>query len=175
MLGLGRLYDIIPLVIPIDLDNSQGGDQFSLRDAGGVDLVFITGDGDAGRDLTFTLKRHVDMSDASGTTIAMGTATELRSYFAKQHSSTVVGIGTWARRTWFDADGSAIVLDSDEGEASSLFVIPIEAEDLGDGYSALSVSAVVAGGSGAKLGAAFALLRDLKVQRTPENLRSQLA
>lgn len=173
--GLGHNYDIIPLVIPIDLDNSQSGDQFSLRDAEGCDLVFITGDGAAGRDLTFTVKKHVDMDDATGTTIALGSASDLRNYFYKQHGTTVVGVGTWSKGTYFDADGDAIVLDDAEGENSSLIVVPISADDLGDGYTALSVSAVVAGGSGAKLGAAMALLWGLKVQRTPENLRSQLA
>lgn len=174
MHGLGRLYDLIPISIPIDHDTDQGGDQFSLRDAGGVDLILYTGDGDTGRDIEFTIKRHVDMADASGTTVVMGTATELRDYFYKQHGTTVVGVGTWSKGTWFDADGAAVVLDAAEGENSSLIVVPIEASDLGDGYSAMSVSVKIAG-SGAKIACCLALLRDLKVQRTPENLRSALA
>lgn len=173
--GLGRDYDIIPLAIPIDLDNSQSGDQFSLRDCAGFDLVLFTGDGAADRDVTFTIKRHVDMDDATGTTIVCGTATDLREYFYKQHGTTAVGVGTWSRGTWYDADGAGVVVDTAEGENSSLIVIPFEADDLGDGYSAVSISAIVAGGSGAKIGCALAILRGLRVQRTPENLRSQLA
>jgi hypothetical protein len=168
--GLGRLYDLVPVVDPIDLDNSQTGEQISLRDHNGVDLIFYTGDGAAGRDLTFTIKRHVDMADATGTTLALGSATALRNFFYKRGDSTAVGDGTWTKGTWFDADGSGIVLDDTEGEDSRLIVVPIEAGDLGDGYSALSVSAVVAGGSGAKLGCCIALLRDSQVRRTPANL-----
>lgn len=172
--SLGRDFDLLPIVIPIDLDNSQGGDQFSLRDCGGVDLVFITGDGAAGRDLTFTLKRHVDMADTSGTTFP-STAFVSKPYWYKRGDSTAVGDGSWTKGTWTDADGAGIVLDDTEGEDSRLIVVPIEASDLGDGYSSLSVSDVVAGGSGAKLGACIAVLRDLQVARTPANLADALA
>ncbi|MGE3448680.1 MAG: hypothetical protein AB7H92_13995 [Microbacteriaceae bacterium] len=173
--GLGRSYDIIPLAIPIDLDNSQGGDQFSLRDCSGFDLVAYTGDGAAGRDFTFTIKRHVDMADGTGTTIVCGSATDLRNFFYKRHDSTVVGVGTWTKGTWFDADGDGVVVDAAEGEDSRLMVIPFSAQDLGDGYSAVSITAIVAGGSGAKIGCAFAILWGLDVQRAPENLRTALA
>lgn len=174
--GLGRLYDLIPLVEPIDIDTSQGGDQFSLRDAGGVDLIIFSGVGAAGRDTTFTIKKHVDMADSTGTTIVMGSATALRNYFVKKGTAaTAVGVGTWTKSTWFDADGAGVVLDDAEGETSALIVVPIEASDLGDGYSALSISAFVAGGSGAKLACCIGLLRDLQVQRTPANLASALA
>lgn len=175
-LGLGRSYDVIPLVIPIDLDTSQGGDLFSLRDAGGVDLFFYTGVGAAGRDLTFTIKQHTDLSDATGTTIDM-TALQHPYYYYKQGTAaTVVGVGTWTKSAIFtDTDGASVVLDAAEGETSSLICFHIDAQDLSAGYSALSVSAIVAGGSGAKLGAAWAVLTDLKLQRTPANLRSQLA
>lgn len=172
--GLGRSYDIIPLAIPIDLDSEQSGDQFSLQDCAGFDLVFFTGDGAAGRDVTFTIKRHTDMSDATGTTIVCGSATDLRNFYYKRHDSTVVGVGTWTKSTWFDADGAAVVVDATEGEDSRLMVIPFSAQDLGDGYSAVSITAIVAGGSGAKIGCAFAILYGLDVQRAPENLRSAL-
>jgi len=168
--SLGRLLDIIPIVIPIDLDNSQAGDQFSLENCGGVDLVFITGDGAAGRDLTFTLKRHVDMADTSGTTIAL----TAKPYYYKRDGTTAVGVAAWTASTFTTTDGSAIVLDDAEGEDSRLIVVPIASADLGSGYSSLSVSAVVAGGSGAKLGACMAILRDLEVMRTPANLKSAI-
>lgn len=172
--GLGVYYDLIPISIPIDHDTDQSGDQFSLRDAAGVDLIFYTGDGDTGRDIQFTVKRHTDMSDATGTTIVMGTASDLRNYFYKQGATTVVGQGTWSKGTWFDADGADVVVDDAEGEKSSLIVVPIAAQDLGDGYTALSVSVKIAG-AGAKIACCLALLWGLDVQRSPENLRSQLA
>lgn len=175
MLGLGRLYDCIDIVEPIDLDNSQSGDLFSLRDAGGVDIHFITGVGAAGRDLTFTIKRHTDLSDSSGTTIDL-TAISHPFFYRKQGSAaTVVGDGSWAKVAMADTDGATVVLDDADGETSTHFVFHIDKRDLGDGYTAVSISAVVAGGSGAKLGTAFALLVDLAVQRTPANLRSQLS
>lgn len=175
MLGLGRVHDIIPLVEPIDLDTSQSGDQFSLRNCGGVELVFFTGVGAAGRDLTFTLKKHTDMSDATGTTIDMSTLSHPYYYYKQGVAATPVGIGTWSRGSLADTDGASVVLDAAEGETGSLIVIYVDANDLGDGYTALSVSAVVAGGSGAKLGAAMAILVDLDVQRVPTNLATALA
>lgn len=174
-LALGNDYDVIPLVIPIDIDDSQGGDQFSLRDADGVDLFFMTGVGAAGRDLTFTLKRHTDMSDSTGTTIDMSGFAHPYYYYKQGSAATVVGIGTWSRGSLADTDGATVVLDADEGETSSLICIHIDAADLGDGYTALSVSAVVGGGSGAKLAAAWAVLTGLNVKRVPTNLRSALA
>lgn len=168
--GLGRTYQLVPLAIPIDLDNSQGGDQFSLRNWTGFDLIFFTGDGAAGRDVQFDIKRHVDMGDATGTTIALGSATALRKFHYLEGATTVVGDTGWTSGTWFDADGAGVVVNDAEGENSSLIVIPFEASDLGDGYSSVSITAIVAGGSGAKIGCCFALLRDPQVQRAPANL-----
>lgn len=71
-------------------------------------------------------------------------------------------MGTWSRGSLADTACAAVVLDTDEGETSALICLHIAAADLG-AYSALSVSAVVAGGSGAKLGAAWANLVDLDV------------
>jgi len=140
MLALGRLYDIIPLVEPIDIDTSQSGDQFSLRDAGGVTLVFITGVGAAGRDLTFTIKRHTDMSDATGTTIDLTGIAHPYVYRKQGTAATVVGDGSWERVALADTDGASVVLDDADGETSSLFALHLDKRDLGDGYSALSVS-----------------------------------
>lgn len=168
--GLGRIYNAVPVVIPIDLDNSQSGAKIDMKDYGGVDLVFITGDGAAGRDLTFTLKRHTDVSDSSGA-VFPSTAFVASPWYYKRSDTTVVGVTTaWVKSTFTDSDGDSIVLDDTEGEDSRLIVVPIEASQLGDGYSAISVSAVVAGGSGAKLGACIALLRDPQVMRTPANI-----
>jgi hypothetical protein len=176
MLGLGRLYDVIPLVIPIDISSSQGGDQFSLRDAGGVDIFFFFGDASAGDDLVFTIKRHTDMSDGTGTTIDLSGISHPY-YYYKQHGTTAVGVGTWAKSAAMsDTDGATVTLDDANGEASALLCFHIDKRDLGDGYTALSISSVVTGdASGAKIGAAWAVLTDLAVQRTPANLRSALA
>lgn len=171
--GLGRVYNLIPVVDPIDLDNSQTGEQINLADYGGVDLVFYTGDGAAGRDLTFTLKRHVDISDATGTTFP-STAFSASPWYYKRGDSSAVGATTWVKSTFTDADGAGIVLDDTEGEDSRIIVVPIEASQLGDGYSSISVSAVVAGGSGAKIGCCIALLRDPQVSRAPANLASAI-
>lgn len=168
--GLGRTYNIVPLAIPIDLDTSQGGDQFSLADYGGFDLIFFTGDGAAGRDVQFDIKRHVDMADATGTTIVLGSATALRKFFYLSGATTCVGDTAWTAGTYNDADGASVIVDDAEGEDSRFIVIPFEASDLGDGYSSVSISAIVAGGSGAKIGCCFALLRDPQVMRTPANL-----
>lgn len=168
--GLGRIYDIVPLAIPIDLDNSQTGDIFELKHWTGFDLHIFTGDGAAGRDVQFDVKRHTDISDGTGTTIALGSATALRKFHYKEGATTVVGDTGWTTGTWFDADGAGVILNDAEGENSSYIVVPFEASDLGDGYTAVSISAIVAGGSGAKIGCAFALLRDPQVQRAPANL-----
>jgi hypothetical protein len=172
--GVGRLFDLDAIVIPIDLDSSQTGEQINLANCGGVDIVFITGDGAAGRDLTFTLKRHVDMADTTGTTFP-STAFSSAPYYYKRHDSTVVGVGTWTKSTFTDTDGATIVLDDTEGEDSRMIVVPVEASQLGDGYSSISIADVVAGGSGAKLGACIAVRRDLQVSRAPQNLATQLA
>lgn len=168
--GLGRTYNLVPVVIPIDIDNSQTGTKINMADYGGVDLVFITGDGAAGRDLTFTLTRHTDTTDSSGTTFP-STAFSSSPYYYKRHDTTVVGVtSAWVKSSFTDADGAGIVLDDTEGEDSRLIVVPIEAHQLGDGYSCLGVSSIVAGGSGAKLAACVAILRDPQIMRTPANL-----
>jgi hypothetical protein len=173
MLGLGRLFDAIPISIPIDHDTDQAGDQFSLQDAGGVDVMLYTGDGDTGRDIQFTVKRHTDMGDASGTTIDLSAIAHPH-YYYKQHGTTVVGVGTWSKGDISDDNGADVVLDAAEGENSSLIFFHIDKSDLGEGYSALSISVKIAGSS-AKIACCLAFLTDLAVQRAPQNLRSALA
>lgn len=175
MQPLGFLFDAIPIVEPIDLDNSQSGDQWSMRDCDGVAIMFITGVGAAGRDLTFTLKKHTSMSDVTGTTIDMSALRHPYYYYKQGAAATCVGVGTWARGNLSDTDGASVVLDAAEGETSTLIFFYVDAADLGDGYTSLSLSAIVAGGSGAKLGSCVVFPVGLNVQRVPTNLRTALA
>lgn len=175
MLGLGNRYDFIPLIAPKDLQASTpGSKQFSLRDAGSVDIVIYCGDGTDNDDIDFVITKHVDLADTTGTTIALGAAgVGIPYYWKKEHATDVTGVGAWTKVAFTDADGVFTIPDP-SAQSEGVYVIHIDADELGDGYSSLKF-AITDLGSNAKIGCAFALLQDLKVRRTPENLRSAIA
>lgn len=175
MLGLGNTYDLIPLIAPKDLQASTPGSKlFSLRDCHSVDIVIYCGDGTDNDDIDFTITKHVDLNDASGTTIALGSAGSGHGYYyKKEHATDVTSVGTWTAVAFSDADGVYTIADP-SAQSEGVYVIHIDAADLGDGYSALKF-AITDLGSNAKIGCAFALLQGLAAQRAPQNLRSAIA
>lgn len=167
MEGLGRLFDLSTGFTPVDMQTATNtGKRVSLRHADGVDIVLFKGAGTAGQDPVITLNEH----DAStgGTSQVLAALTKR---YQKQET-TLDGDETWSKVT--QAAASTMTLDGTSAETEGIYVIPLEAADLSDGFDYISVDVADVGGN-AQLGCVLYVLRDLNVQRAPANLVAPLS
>jgi hypothetical protein len=174
--ALGRILDIGTAFAPVDLNTAGAtGKRVSLSHATGCLFVAYLGVAASGvEDVVFTVQQHTAYT--GGTTSSLSTAAV----------ATSTGITAWHMKAealldndepWIEttqADGATVTVT---GATYSLFqcivAIPISAEQLGDGYTHVSVN-VADPGSASRLGGGLYLLHDLDVQRKPTNLLNLL-
>lgn len=167
--GLGRLFDISTGWSPVDAQTAQTGKRVSLRNAGGCTIVVVKAAGTAGDDHSYDLQQHT--ASTGGTTADLDIVT---AYYLKQET-TLDGDETWTRVT--QAVASEITDAGAAGtsaEQEQILVIEVDATQLSDGYSYISLNSG-GEGSNAQLSTCIYLLRDLAVQRTPANLVAPLS
>jgi hypothetical protein len=172
--ALGRLLDIGTGWAPVDLDTADGatGKRISMMDCAGITVVLFAGTGPAAGVLHFT--QH--------TLYASGTTADLVSTAV----ATSQGITAWHYK-------SELALDNDEtwvkvtqteshevdygtnvnGLFEKIVSVYVDADQLGDGYTHLSVNAVSTNGTPCLAGLLY-IKHDLKSQRTPANLPNLL-
>jgi hypothetical protein len=162
MEALGRLFDISTGAVPVDLSSAAvTGKRVHLKNAGGVTIVVFKGAGTAGDDPTFDLQEH---TAASG-----GTSQDLDvidHYYLKQEA-TLDGDETWTKVT--QSTASEVTGNGTSAEEQAIYVFEVDATQLSDGFEWVSLN-VADVGTNAQLGSVLYLLRDLAVQRSPENL-----
>ena len=162
MEGLGRLFDLAPVFLPVDMSAAaNGGLRVSLENAEAVTFVLYKALGTAGDDPVITVR---EANAASG-----GTEQDLdvvTKYYYKGDAS-VSGNETWTEATQaagdIDLDGT---LDAEE---AGFVVFTVAASELSDNFTHVTFD-VADVGTNAQLGAALAILHDLNVQRSPANL-----
>jgi hypothetical protein len=161
MEGLGRLFNIVPGVVPVDLQAAQTGKRVSLKNAGGVTIVVFKAAGTAGDDPTFDLQEH---NAASG-----GTSQDLDiiDHFYKIQEATLDGDEVWSKVTQTAA--SEVTGDGTSAEEQAIYVFEVEAEQLSDGFDYVSLN-VADTGTNAQLGCVLYLVRDLAYERAPAKL-----
>lgn len=165
MEGLGRLFDIVAGVAPVDLSGAAAtGNRVHLKNCGGATIVAFFGAGTAGDDPVLDLRQHTAAS--GGTSADLDVVTH---YYLKSEA-TLDGDETWTR-----VNQSAASEITDPGgagtsaESQQIVVIEVEGTSLSDGYEWISLD-VADTGANAKLGCVLYLLRDLDVQRDPTRL-----
>lgn len=161
MEALGRLFDVVAGVVPVDLQTAQTGNRVHLKNAGGVTIVAFKAAGTAADDPTFDLREH---NAASG-----GTSQDLDiidHYYLKQEA-TLDGDEQWSTVTQTAA--SEVTGDGTSAEEQAIYVFEVDATQLSDDFEWISLN-VADVGSNAQLGCVLYLLRDLAVQRDPANL-----
>lgn len=169
MEALGRLFDIVPGVIPVDLQTAQTGKRVHLKNAAGCTIVAIKAAGTAGDDPTFDLKQH---TAATGGTSA---DLDITDHYYVKSATTLTGAETWTKIT--QSAASEIVDPGGAGtsaESQQVLVFEVDGTQLSAGYEWISVD-VADTGSNAQLGCVIYLLRDLMVQRAPANLANPQA
>lgn len=172
MEGLGRLFDISPGFINQVVNNNADvtGMRVSLEDCGGCTIVVVSGAGSGGDDLDLDLQQHTAYT--GGTTADL----DIIDSYCYKTETALDGDEAWVRATQTaaseitDATGAA----GTSAEQQQIVVIEVEAHQLTDGYTHISLDTRNCGASNDKTATVLYLLRDLKVQRDPANLPNRL-
>lgn len=166
MKPLGALLDIVPAILPLDLQTARDGDWVSLKDAQGVAVIVFKGAGTAGDDPKI---RFQQASDVAGTG-AKDLAT-IATIWKKQ--GTLTSVGVWTKVTQTAA--ALFTADATSAEEEAVYVFEIEADelDVDNGFDCVRVR-VDDTGVNAQLGCALYLLYGPRYKATPENLPNSI-
>jgi hypothetical protein len=166
--ALGRLFDVAPVIIPIDLAaGANTGLRVHLQNYEGVAFVYFGDVGTAGEDVDLDIQQH--NVSTSGTPADLDVVTQ----FWYKREATLDNDEVWVKGT--QAAASEVDLGDDEGELQSMAVVEVTADQLSDGYEWVSVNIPDPGTTTGKIGCVIAILYGPKMQRSPEGLGSQLA
>jgi hypothetical protein len=159
--GLGADFDIGTQIGPVDLaDGANTGHRIHLMNYGAVTFVGYLGVGTAAEAPTFTLQEH--NANTGGTSQNLAVIDE---YWQKEELA-LDGDETWTRVA---QTAAATVTDADWDDANQVLVaFKVRAEQLTDAFEWVSVN--VADPGTAHIGTVFAIMHDLKTQRTAQNL-----
>lgn len=160
-LGLGADFDIGSQIGPVDLaTGANTGHRIHLMNYGAVTFVGYLATGTAAQAPTFTLREH--NANTAGTSQDLAVIDE---YWQKEEA-VLDGDETWTRVA---QTAAATVTDADWDDANELLVaFKVRAEQLSDAFEWVSIN--VADVGTAHIGVVFAIMHDLKVQRSPQNL-----
>ena len=89
---LGSLIDIIPAIVPLDLQTQRTGDVMSTKGMARFGVLVFKGAGTAGDDPVLSFKQATDVAGATNKDLAV-----ITEYWSKQ--GTLTSVGTWTRVT----------------------------------------------------------------------------
>ena len=158
--ALGRLFDLSCGIAPVDLQTAATGKLVSLKRATGCTIVVFKGAGTAGDDQTYTLKEHAGTADSTGQNLAI-----IDTWYVKEEP-TLDGNEVWVKKT---QTAVATQTEADDAEVQQILCIEVDAAQLSDTYTHISLSNDGAG-SNAQLGGVLYILHDLSYPATPANL-----
>lgn len=162
MLPLGAFIDIIPGIVPLDLQTARSGDYVSLKGAQGCLVVILKGAGTDGDDPTFTLQQATVVAGSDAKDAAI-----ITEYWEKE--GTLTGVGAWTRVT--QAAATSIAPGDPSAQSQALYVFNVEADqlDVDNGFDCLTVNSADVGAN-AQLGCVLYLLHGLRYGAAPQNL-----
>jgi hypothetical protein len=164
---LGNVIDIVPGVVPVDLQTAQTGDYVSLKGCEGAVVVFFKGAGTAADDPTLELQQ--------ATTVAGGSAKDLLGFkeIYKKQGAALTAVGTWTKVT--QTADEDFVGDATSAEEQGLYAswIPAALLDVDNGFDCLQCNVKDVGGN-AQLGCVWYILFKLRYQRAPEDALSAI-
>lgn len=166
MRALGRLFDIGIGWAPVDLDtaNAATGKRVALAGARGITFVAVTAAGGATA-ATFDVQEHTAYT--GGTSRDLDAVTE---YYLKSETA-LDNDESWSRTT--QAAASEVSLGTADGDNEYILVIEIDAEQLSDDATHVSLDFAATLGA-AKLGTCLYFLHELRYQRRPDKLGNLL-
>lgn len=166
--ALGRLFDIGTGWVPVDAQSAQTGKRVSLQNAGGCTIVVFKAAGTAGDDHSYDVQQHTAYT--GGTTADL----DVVSYYYVKQETALDNDESWSKIT---QSAASEITDAGaagtSAEQQQIVVIEIDAAQLSDGYTHISLNSG-GEGSNAQLSGCLYILHDLHVQRTPANLGNLL-
>jgi hypothetical protein len=164
---LGSLIDIIPAIVPLDLQTQRDGDYVSLKNAQRVGILIFKGAGTDGDDPTFTFQQAQDVAGTGVKNLAVVTE-----YYEKE--GTLTAVGTWTRVT--QAASHQIAPGDPSAQSQAMYYTEIAADelDVDNGFDCLRVTCSDVGNN-AQLGAAIYILGGLRYPARPDRLPNAIA
>jgi hypothetical protein len=174
--GLGRLFDVGTAWAPVDLTTAGAtGKRLSLASATGVTfLMYLAAAGSGTEDVVLTFQQHTAYTGgttSSLSTAAVSTSSGITLYHLKAEA-VLDNDESWVEVTQADSQ-TVTIAGATYAAQQAIVAVYVSADQLGDGYTHVSVN-VADPGSVSRLGAALYLLHDLNVQRKPANLPNLL-
>ncbi|MFD9398347.1 hypothetical protein ACFWA4_05940 [Streptomyces sp. NPDC060011] len=165
MEALGRLFDVSVGCVPTDaVAGAITGKRVSLAGAGGVTIVVVTTG--TSTDITdVDLQQHTAASGGSPADL------DIIDHYYYKSASALDGTQTWMRAT---QTAASEITDVGAASQQLLLVIEVEAEQLSDGYSYVSLDIPDLGTNGTRHCSILYFLRDLKVMRKAANMPAPL-
>ena len=164
MNGLGRVFDVSPSTVPVDLNTAGStGLRVDMQDCTAVAfIVSLAAAGSGTEDVTLDLQQHT--AGSGGTS---GDLDVVTSYYLKSEA-TLDNDETWTKVTQ-SAASEVTLAGATYAATQVVVVIEVDAAQLSAGYTHVSLN-VTDPGAVARLGSVVALRHGLAVQRAPELL-----
>lgn len=159
--GLGRIFDVGSMIMPVDLaTGANTGHRIHLRNYNAITFVAAFNNGTAAEAPTITLQEHTAASAGTSTDLAV-----IDTYYKKEEAS-LDGDETWEEVT---QTAAATITDADWDDANQVIVaFCVDGTQLSDGYEWISVN--IADTGTAQVGAVIAIMHSLDIQRRPDLL-----
>lgn len=174
--SLGRLFDIGTCFAPVDVNTADlwTGKRISMARGSGCTFVFYGGVGGAD-DLVFTVQQHTASVSGTSSNLASATVASSRglTYYWIKAETALDNDETWVKVSQSEA-ATATVVGATYGAMQKIVVFTVQADQLGDGYTHISVNGTVTGTSTAQLTGGLYILHDLRAIRSPELLGNLL-
>jgi hypothetical protein len=139
----------------------------------GCTFVYTGAVGGAG-DFTFTVQQHTASTGGTSSNLASASVASSRglSYYYIKAEATLDNDESWAKVS-FSETATPVVVGATYGAMQKIVVFTVQASQLGDGYTHISVNGSATSGS-SQPAAGLYILHDLRVMLAPERLGNLL-
>lgn len=175
MEALGRLFDIGTGWVPVDLDTSNGatGKRISMSGHDGITFVVFLAVG-ATDDVVLDVQQHTAYTGGTSSDLdaaAVSTSTGIDHWYIKSEA-VLDNDEAWTKVTQ-SAASEITLTGATYGDKQNIVVIEVNAAQLGDGYTHVSLNASSTTAA-AHLGACLYFVHEMRLQRKPTGLRNLL-
>ncbi|MGV1006824.1 MAG: hypothetical protein ACOYEV_19130 [Candidatus Nanopelagicales bacterium] len=161
MTALGKHYDIGLALAPVDLSTAGAtGKRIWMGDCTGVDIVLVYGAGTDGDDPVPSVQQHTAYTGGTSANLVV-----IDTIYRKAET-LLDNDEAWVKTTQTAATIMTAV--ADDAQKQKVYVIPVSAASLSDGYGWISVNQADLSNN-AQLAAFLYIKHGLKVKRTPPN------
>lgn len=164
MYPLGALFDIVPAIIPFDLQTARDGDWVSLRGYQGCAVVVFKGVGTDNDDVIVRFEQATSVAAGGAKTLPC-----IRTIWEKE-AVALTGNTGWTKVT--QAAGASYTPGDPSAQSQELWVFQINNDelDVDGGFDCIRVRIDDVGNGGAQLGCALYILYNPRYATEPDHL-----